>query len=136
MLKVRAKVVFNHLPKLTALMRARAGEAVRKTTEVIQDDSRERMQGPKSGHLYPRPGKWHQASAPGEAPAVDFGFLVESIQVEFPRPLLGVIYTNEDYAALLEYGTGRMAARPYMTPSAIEAWPSFLAAMMDVFGDG
>lgn len=135
MIKIRMKVVFNHLPKLTAEMRARADVAVRKTTKTIWQDSRERMEGPKSGRLYERPGEWHQASAPGEAPAVDYGELVE-LQVEFPRQLVGVVYTNQEYAAPLEFGTGRVAARPYMTPSALEAWPSFLAAMRQVVGNG
>lgn len=135
MLKVRAKVVFNRFPQISAQMRARAGEVVQETTQDIDADIKERMQGPKSGALYPRPGKWHQASAPGEAPAVDYGFLANSMQMEFPRQLLGVVYTNQDYAAPLEYGTGRVAARPFMTPAAVDAWPVFLAAMRQVIGN-
>lgn len=72
----------------------------------------------KSGRLYRR-GRtaMHQASAPGEAPAVDTGFLTNSIQVATTGPLTAEIQIPAEYAAYLEFGTRRMAPRPYVQPA-------------------
>lgn len=63
----------------------------------------------------------HRASAPGEPPAVDTGLLRGSIQIDpsglsqsMPTIRVG---TNLVYARPLEYGTFRMAPRPYMRPA-------------------
>lgn len=73
----------------------------------------------KSGRIYKvsRTGRPHQASAPGEAPAVLTGFLQNSILARFPSTLQGEITIGAAYAAYLEYGTARMAPRPYVAPA-------------------
>jgi len=73
---------------------------------------------PGSGETYTRGGVSHTASAPGQPPAVDTGTLRGSIQVEEPvTPTQAIIATHTDYAEFLEFGTSRMAARPYMRPA-------------------
>ncbi len=59
----------------------------------------------------------HQASAPGEAPAIDTGNLVNSIQVELTGPAAAVVYTNVEYAPYLEFGTIDMEPRPFLQPA-------------------
>jgi HK97 gp10 family phage protein len=59
----------------------------------------------------------HTASAPGEPPAVDTGFLRNSIQVDEVTPNEAIIAPHTDYAEHVEFGTSRMAARPYMRPA-------------------
>ena len=61
-------------------------------------------------------------SAPGEFPAVDTGRLRASITHRFEEgtggePPAAYVGTSVEYAADLEFGTSRMAARPFMRPS-------------------
>jgi HK97 gp10 family phage protein len=70
---------------------------------------------PKTGRVY---GK-HRASAPGEPPATDKGQLVRSITMSVEDrdgEVVGLIKASAPYAAHLEFGTSKMAARPYMQP--------------------
>lgn len=65
-------------------------------------------------------GKGHVASLPGEPPNQNWGTLgghIETVQVE---DLKVTVSSNAPYAAALEYGTSKMAERPYMRP-AVEA---------------
>ncbi|KPL70174.1 hypothetical protein ADN00_18920 [Ornatilinea apprima] len=108
---------------------------VKKTTQEIEKISKESMEGPKSGRLYSRGKKTHHASAPGEPPAVDSGNLANSIQSEVsmqangPR---GVVFTNTEYAVGLEFGTRKMAARPFMKPAADRMRPIYLSALKKI----
>lgn len=90
-----------------------AGEEVR--DEVL----RLILHTPKTGHLYRRRGAVHQASAPGEAPASDTGTLVSRITVDTSdlSALVVRVGAHTNYAAYLEFGTRRMAARPFMRPA-------------------
>lgn len=91
------------------------------------------QRGPKSGRVYdtrfftdaqgrlrrgePRPP--HQASAPGQYPASDTGRLASSVRMEFPTAgrIEGRVGTAVAYGPMLEFGTSRMAARPWLLPS-------------------
>ena len=74
--------------------------------------------GPKTGRVYTRRGKRHQASAPGEAPATDTGSLVGSLAIEPDPDGLGTkVVARSIYAAWLEFGTRRVAARPFFARS-------------------
>lgn len=63
-------------------------------------------------------GKKHVASAPGEAPNNDTGVLANNIETNQIAPLVVEVSSNAPYAAALEFGTSKMAARPYMQPAA------------------
>ena len=75
---------------------------------------------PKTGRVYRRRGVEHRASAPGEPPASDIGALVQSIGV--PTPVAGAlavdIAVSAKHASYLEFGTTRMAPRPFIRPAA------------------
>lgn len=75
--------------------------------------------GPKSGRTYRRGNATHQASAPGQYPASDTGRLAGSVRFELPQPgsLTGRVGTSVAYGPMLEFGTSRMAARPWLMPS-------------------
>lgn len=60
----------------------------------------------------------HIVSRPGEPPHEDTGHLRSLIVVNQPHPLRVLITSNARYAAALEFGTSKMAARPYMGPAA------------------
>lgn len=58
-------------------------------------------------------------SAPGEPPGVVTGELRRSMTYEIektPQGITGRVGTNKEYAVPLEFGTSRMAARPFLRP--------------------
>ncbi len=62
-------------------------------------------------------GKGHVASAPGEAPNYDTGVLSANIETTQPEPLRVLVTSKAPYASPLEFGSSRMAERPYMRPA-------------------
>ncbi len=62
-------------------------------------------------------GKGHVPSKPGEPPNQDTGVLANNIETVQVAPLRVEVSSNAPYAAALEYGTSKMAARPYMIPA-------------------
>lgn len=62
-------------------------------------------------------GKHHVPSAPGEPPNRDTGTLQSHIESKMTGPLSAQVTSSADYAAHLEFGTSKMAARPYMRPA-------------------
>jgi len=71
---------------------------------------------PGTGELYGR----HRASAPGEPPAPDTGRLRAATQADEQvrrdgEDFVGRVVANTEYAAALETGTERMAARPFLS---------------------
>lgn len=62
-------------------------------------------------------GKHHVPSKPGEPPRRDTGHLDTNIETARVEPLKVTVTSNAEYAAALEFGTSRMAARPYMRPA-------------------
>jgi len=72
----------------------------------------------KSGRVYRRRGTEHQASAPGEPPASDTGTLVNSIETSYDfKALSGSVVVRAAHGPPLEFGTRKMAARPFMRPA-------------------
>lgn len=108
---------------------------IRGCADLVANDMKLRVsRGPKTGRIYefyyrtsPTGGIFpvekraqpHQASAPGEAPATDSGRLVNSIYAG-AKGTEGYVEVRSVYATMLEYGTRKIAPRPFMTP-AIEA---------------
>jgi HK97 gp10 family phage protein len=134
----------------TALHRA-LGTAVAGAALLVESEmKRSLQQGPKSGRLYRRGSitktrtkglaglglrrvkgqanrviagaNFHRASAPGEAPATDTGYLVNHISAAIDQPRLRALVGVQDvsvviYAPMLEFGTIHMAARPFVAPA-------------------
>lgn len=125
---VAATIVYNKFPEIVRKLPVETGKIVHSALLGVETDIKERMAGPKSGRVY----GGHIASAPGEAPAIDTGALANSIQTEMDSQTSGAVYTGEETAPLLEYGTSKMAARPAWIPAAGEARPKFLNAMRDL----
>lgn len=57
-------------------------------------------------------------SSPGSPPAVDTGALKSSIHAERLGPMLWRVVDGVLYGVMLEFGTRKMRARPFFTPSA------------------
>ena len=84
------------------------------------------VQGAKSGVTYRKynPRRVHTASAAGEAPASDTGYLVNNIFVNIDADGFGAsVESRADYSSFLEFGTTKMAARPFMQPALEENRP-------------
>lgn len=62
-------------------------------------------------------GKNHRPSLPGQPPNEDTGLLRSRIEVNQVAPLRVEVSSNAPYAADLEFGTSKMAERPYMRPA-------------------
>lgn len=82
----------------------------------MEADMKQSMQGQGHGAVYMHGGVMHQASAPGDPPAIDTGNLVNSIHNE-TDDMKSTVHIDAEYAGYLEYGTTRMAPRPYVAPA-------------------
>ena len=88
---------------------------------IVADAKRSVARGPKTGRIYSYHGIRHQASAPGEPPATNTGVLINSIVGEVTtnadNKIQGYVRAGAGYAGYLEFGTRRMAARPFLNPA-------------------
>ena len=126
MARVTAKIIrkgkrkdVDYEPQVRQLI-GRAGNLVRNTAVSSIN------QGAKSGVLYEKynPRRTHKASAAGEPPATDTGFLVNNIFLNVDTDGLGAsVESRADYSSFLEFGTSKMAARPFMQPALEENKP-------------
>lgn len=60
----------------------------------------------------------HVPSRPGEPPNNDTGVLKNNIEATQEGPLRAIASSNAPYSQPLEFGTSKMAARPFMRPAA------------------
>lgn len=81
-------------------------------TNAMTDAKKAIQRGPKTGRIYNRGGRVHQASAPLESPATDTGKLASSIYYKQNNKMSATIGSNLDYAYYLEYGTMNIKPRP------------------------
>lgn len=100
---------------------ARNGIGQALTESVVQLDTyaKQKIQGgSRSGRVYRRRTITHRASAPGEFPKTDRGQLVASLFFRVAGNRLSAYFgTNLSYGRYLEFGTSRMAARPWLKPT-------------------
>src|SRR5947209_5934865 len=87
---------------------------------------------PASGRTYHRRGRTHQASSPGEAPAVDTGGLVGGIATQ-NAGTSGMV-TIPGPAAFLELGTRKLSPRPFVANGVRDALPAVEAALSELVG--
>ncbi len=134
-------VGFSHEFKVTGLTpgqfgAARRAEIERKLMEIAlyaQSEARKSIvKGPKLGHKYERgktkkgKPKFHRASAPGQPPANDTGFLAgaifaEPVKSKKPHEIAVRMVARAPYAVRLEFGTSKMAPRPFVRPAGDKA---------------
>jgi HK97 gp10 family phage protein len=116
------------LAKSSELIQQRAKNEIEKALyasakKVESDAKRSILDGNKTGRVYKRGNVTHRASAPGEAPASDTGRLVNSFVTGLNRVAGGLSSFiiagggTVKYARILEFGTTKMAPRPFMFPA-------------------
>lgn len=111
----RPKGLDAHLQRLRRLSGAdvvrAAGAAVYESADAIRAEA---FHSISAGSVS---GAGHVPSAPGEPPNRDTGDLQSKLVNIETGPLTAEVRSEERYAAALEFGTLRMAARPYMRPA-------------------
>jgi len=103
-IKFKIQVTCNHFNKIAARLPKATGVIVRNAASDIE------------------------AHAKAVVP-VDTKKLKNSIATEMTSATTAEVGPHTDYAVYVEYGTYKMAARPYMTPAADRVRPSFILAM-------
>lgn len=81
----------------------------------------EKLSGNGTGRTYkvPGTGRTYTASSPGQPPAVLFGDLRQSIQFD-AKDETAIVGSGLEKSKWLEFGTGRIAPRPFLKPTFVE----------------
>lgn len=102
------------------------GRALFAAGEIVEDAAKGSiMMGSASGTKTKK--HKHVASRPGEPPNNFTQRLHDNIETNQISPLLVEVSSNMEYSVPLEFGTSRMAARPFMGPAARQSKPEVLA---------
>lgn len=123
------------LRRLAGDLREEAGRTVLATAIEMRADIVTSIQrGPASGVTYRKtnPTRTHTASAPGQAPMSDTGRLANSITFDRVGDLTATVGSALNYAPWLEYGTSRMAARPFFRPAIERMRPIYIGKLEDI----
>lgn len=102
-----------NLPNTRRLVLQVGEQAVAQAAQKLRNGVVEELSKPGKGRTYGR----HTASAPGDPPAVDTGRLRQSITALKITPGHWRVGTNVEYAIYLEFGTRRVAPRPFFRPA-------------------
>lgn len=125
MASAEVRVVFDRSSQAIAAIDGALDKALLAVAQAIADDAQIEIQsGPKTGRVYGT----HQASAPGEVPAMLTGALFEGIKARMDSSEgehVAVVVSEDEKSAWLEYGTpgGKIAARPFLGPAAARIAP-------------
>ena len=77
-------------------------------------------------------GKDHVPSLPGEPPKADTHHLDTNIETTRTGPLAVQVESKAEYGLALEFGTSKMAERPYMRPATAKKRPRVIALVRAV----
>lgn len=114
----KVRLVFHTKEVLKGIEDA-ASQRMIEAVNVVRNQALETLSGSRSGRTYKVPGtsRTYTASAPGEPPAQASGELRQSVKtmiVNEGKKLIGLVGSDSKHAAPLEFGTYRMAARPWL----------------------
>lgn len=123
---------FNNFGPIKRAQVKRVSAVVRAGAFNINERIQQSFRDAKSGRMYGR----HRASAPGEAPAIDFGTLASSYHVITIDEFHAMVASNDEKAPYLEHGTRSMAARPHAAPAAEAERKDFVGAVKAALGGG
>ena len=95
---------------------------IRRSTTLVEGTAKESIMKGGTGITYQKynPRRQHTASAKGEPPASDTGFLVSNITSSVKQQgtsVIGQIVASAPYAPYLEFGTSSIDPRPFMQPA-------------------
>ena len=95
---------------------------VQRSTALVEGTTKQSILKGGTGKTYQKynPRRTHTASAKGEPPASDTGFLVSNITSSVRKQgtsVVGQIVAAAPYAPWLEFGTSTIEKRPFMQPA-------------------
>lgn len=122
------EVVFkSNIPEMLRRVDDTAKERMHEAVNLVRNATVETLSGdrkPDPDRIYRVPGtkkpKFYQASSPGEPPAVQLGDLRKSVKRGVKKErgkLTGYVGSKLPKAPMLEFGTRKMAPRPWLRPS-------------------
>lgn len=114
----KVRLVF-HTKEVVKAIEDAASQRMLEAVNVVRNQALETLSGSRTGRTYKVPGtsRTYTASAPGEPPAQASGELRQSVStavVGEGKKLIGLVGSDSKHAAPLEFGTRRMAARPWL----------------------
>ena len=97
-------------------------QLVQRSTTIVEGHAKQSIMKGGTGITYQKcnPRRQHTASAKGEPPASDTGFLVSNITSSVKQQgtsVVGQIVASAPYAPYLEFGTSTIDPRPFMQPA-------------------
>jgi len=96
---------------------------VLRATQMVEFTAQESIKKKGTGRIYQKynPRVTHTASAAGQPPATDSGFLGQNITIKVDKKadgsVIGQVISAAPYSAHLEFGTTQMTERPFMQPA-------------------
>lgn len=111
------RVVYNLIPGYAAALPGVVDRVVEKAARDIEAHAKASM------------GRQSPPSAPGSPPAIRTGTLANSIQSTRMSLNHWRVTVGAEYGAYLEFGTSRMAPRPFMAPAVEAVRPAFVEAV-------
>jgi len=112
------KLVF-HTKEVVKAIDDAASKKMAEAVQVVRTQTLETLSGSRSGRTYYVPGtrRTYTASAPGQPPAVATAELKQSVRVAVEgegKTVVGMVGTDTIQGLMTEFGTVRMAARPWL----------------------
>ncbi len=115
------------LRKVESISKDRMLESVNEVRNtVLETLSGTRKPDPTRIYYVPGTRKKYQASSPGQPPAVATGELRQSIKTSVEgegKKVIGTVGTKVKHGLMLEFGTRKMAARPWLRKSLEKTLP-------------
>ena len=93
-------------------MNEEIAEVVSETADSVMESAKKSMRETSNGGF--KSGR--NVSAPGQAPNVDSGQLMNSMGVDY-RGTVADVFANDFKAAWMEFGIQQMPARPFLNPA-------------------
>ncbi len=119
-MKVGASVTFkSNIPQMMRKVESIVRDRMLESAFAVRNTVLETLSGNRSGRTYYVPGtrKKYTASAPGQPPAVATSELRQSVTASVKgegRNMAGTVGSKAKHALPLEFGTRKMAARPWL----------------------
>jgi hypothetical protein len=116
------------LRKIESAAKTNVDRAVLLGGEDLRSEIVRRIQrGSRSGRVYKRGSRTHQASAPGEYPKSDSGRLASHVFMRRVEPAVAEVGTAVVHGRPLEEGTSKMAPRPWLNRTFDDLKPRIVA---------
>ena len=128
---ITTKAMKNKAAKILKQYTEQLQVVVAKGANMVRNTAVESIQAHNSsGRTYQKynPNRTHVASAVGNPPNTDTGFLASNIHIIIDPDRLGAsVESRAEYSAYLEFGTSKMGARPFLQPALEENKPKIRA---------